>query len=104
MLQAIIFDFDGVIADSEPLHLQAYQEILSGEGIDLTREDYYGKYLGFDDRGLFHALTRDKGVVVSDAQIDAWIGHKSSVIETRLSSPSVLFPGAIAWSAVLQRF
>jgi len=96
MLQAIIFDFDGVIADSEPLHLQAYQEILSGEGIDLTREDYYGKYLGFDDRGLFHALTRDKGVVVSDAQIDAWIGHKSSVIETRLSSPSVLFPGAIA--------
>ena len=36
-LQAIVFDFDGVIADSEPLHLQAYQSVLRSNGIDLSR-------------------------------------------------------------------
>ena len=40
-LQAIIFDFDGVIADSERLHLRAYQDILAPEGITLSSEDYY---------------------------------------------------------------
>ena len=42
-LQAIVFDFDGVIADSEPLHLRAYQTILAREGIELTHDDYYGR-------------------------------------------------------------
>ena len=32
-LHAIVFDFDGVIADSERLHLRAFQETLAAEGI-----------------------------------------------------------------------
>ena len=47
---ALIFDFDGVIADDEPLHLAAFQEALAAAGIALTRESYYARYLGFDDR------------------------------------------------------
>ncbi len=35
-LQAIVFDFDGVIADSERLHLRAYQDVLLPEGVTLT--------------------------------------------------------------------
>src|SRR3989337_2591889 len=40
MLRAIIFDFDGVIADAEPLHLKAFQVVLSEEGINLSNKDY----------------------------------------------------------------
>jgi beta-phosphoglucomutase len=94
MLRAIIFDFDGVIADSEPLHLRAYQEILAPEGITLTREDYYQKYLGFDDSGLFRALAADKGFFVTDDKVDHWIEAKSRVIEDLLIDESILFPGA----------
>lgn len=47
--RALIFDFDGVIADSEPLHLTAFQETLAAHGIALGREEYYARYLGFDD-------------------------------------------------------
>ena len=61
MLQAIVFDFDGVIADSEPLHLRAYQAVLEEDGIELTKEDYYKRYLGFDDEGLFRALAKTRG-------------------------------------------
>ena len=46
MIKAIVFDFDGVLADSEPLHLRAYQQVLSRFGVDFSREDYYANYLG----------------------------------------------------------
>ena len=41
MLKAIIFDFDGVIADTEPLHLKAFQLTLKENGIELSDEDYF---------------------------------------------------------------
>jgi beta-phosphoglucomutase len=96
MLQAIIFDFDGVIADSEPLHLRAYQQVLERERIALTREEYYDRYLGFDDSGLFRALAQDRGIAITDDQVDGWIEAKSHVVEELLSGDSVLFPGAAA--------
>jgi beta-phosphoglucomutase len=94
MLQGIIFDFDGVIADSEPLHLRAYQELLQKEGIELTREEYYSRYLGFDDSGLFRTLAADRGIPITDDRVDAWIDAKSHIVEDLLVSDSVLFPGA----------
>jgi beta-phosphoglucomutase len=94
MLQAIVFDFDGVIADSEPLHLRAYQRILDREGVRLTRQEYYAKYLGFDDVGLFRTLAKDRGMTVSESRIDDWIAEKASIIEELLAEGSVLFPGA----------
>ena len=51
-LQAIVFDFDGVIADSERLHLRSYQEILAPEGVTISTEAYLQKYLGYDDVGV----------------------------------------------------
>jgi hypothetical protein len=91
MLQAVFFDFDGVIADSEPLHLRAYQAVLDAEGISLPKEDYYARYLGYDDAGLFEALAQDRGIRVDRAKIDAWIDAKSRLIERMLSHDSILF-------------
>src|SRR5436190_21737425 len=61
VLRAIVFDFDGVIANSEPLHFRAFQDVLAGEGLTLTRSDYYTLYLGFDDVGVFQALSGTGG-------------------------------------------
>jgi HAD superfamily hydrolase (TIGR01509 family) len=94
MLKAVVFDFDGVIADTEPLHLRAYQMLLEPEGITLTREDYYSRYLGFDDEDLFRAVARDQSVSVSDDRIDGWVEAKTRVIKQLLTTGSVLFPGA----------
>jgi beta-phosphoglucomutase len=94
MVGAIIFDFDGVIADSEPLHLQAYQSVLGREGITLSREEYYERYLGYDDLGLFEAFMRDRGLPIGAAKIDQLIVAKSKIIDSLLSQDNVLFPGA----------
>ena len=49
MIKAILFDFNGVIINDEPLHLQAYTEVLKNEDIEMTEEDYYS-CLGMDDK------------------------------------------------------
>ena len=93
-LQAIVFDFDGVIADSEPLHLRAFQQALAEDGIDLTPEEYYGRYLGYDDVGAFEALARDRGIAMTDRQITALVARKGIRLQELVQAGSVLFPGA----------
>jgi beta-phosphoglucomutase len=93
-LQAVIFDFDGVIANSEPLHLMAYQQLLAEEAIELTSSEYYAKYLGYDDRGVFEALSHDRGLQWGDADVDALIERKGTRMHDILRSGSVVFPGA----------
>jgi beta-phosphoglucomutase-like phosphatase (HAD superfamily) len=94
MLQAVLFDFDGVLADSEPIHLKASQEVLASEGLELAGADYYARYLGYDDRGLFRAYLEDRGIAVEGARIEAWVSAKTLIVQRLLTSDGVLFPGA----------
>jgi HAD superfamily hydrolase (TIGR01509 family) len=94
-LQAIVFDFDGVIADSEPLHLRAFQQTLAEEQIELTGRDYFSRYLGYDDVGLVQALAADRGMPMSERQITALIARKGVRLQEMLQGDHVLFPGAI---------
>jgi beta-phosphoglucomutase len=93
-LQAIVFDFDGVIANSEPLHLKAFQQALAGSGVELTRGEYYARYLGYDDVGMFQALARDRAIPMSDREVTALVALKGVKLQAMLNSGSVLFPGA----------
>jgi len=94
-LQAIIFDFDGVIANSEPLHMMAFQHVLHEEGVELTPADYYARYLGYDDEGVFNAIARDRGLQMNEADVAALVARKGDRMEEMLHSGAVLFPGAI---------
>lgn len=93
-LQAIVFDFDGVIANSEPLHLKAFQQALAAEGVELSPSDYFARYLGYDDVGLFEALARDRGIAMSSDEVRALVVRKGERMQDLLRSGSVLFPGA----------
>lgn len=93
-LQAIVFDFDGVIADSEMLHLRAYQQVLAGKGVAITREEYLDRYLGYDDVGVFKALSKDKGLSLDDAGVQQLIEHKGERYESLAAAGEMLFPGA----------
>ena len=93
-LQAIVFDFDGVIADSEPLHLRAFQRTLAEHDLTLTAADYYSAYLGYDDAGVFAAVARDRGVALTDQQLNALVQKKGAYIQELLKAGEVLFPGA----------
>ncbi|MFM8535792.1 MAG: HAD family hydrolase [Acidimicrobiia bacterium] len=97
-LQAIVFDFDGVIADSERLHLRSYQDILAPEGIAISPEDYLAKYLGYDDVGVFKAVSRDYNVAMDDTRVADLIARKGERYESLAAAGEILFPGAAQFS------
>jgi len=65
MLQAVIFDFDGVITDSEILHLRAFNTVLAPLNVQISKQDYYKDYLGLTDMELLELLAK-KGVICPD--------------------------------------
>ncbi|HKB13289.1 MAG TPA: HAD family phosphatase [Vicinamibacterales bacterium] len=93
-MKAIVFDFDGVIANSEPLHYRAYARVLAGEGVTLTESDYYARYLGFDDVGAFEAIARDRDLRWTQDKVRGLVARKAIVLEALERDESVLFPGA----------
>jgi beta-phosphoglucomutase len=62
MIKAVIFDFDGVVVDSEPLHHRAMIQALTPRGIDFSYGHYLERYLGFDDRESFQTILDDHGL------------------------------------------
>ena len=65
MIRAIIFDLDGTIADTEPLHYDAFAQVLRGQGIELTLKDYTERLIGYDDRGCFETVLNEAGQISS---------------------------------------
>ncbi|HTS61796.1 MAG TPA: HAD family phosphatase [Candidatus Acidoferrales bacterium] len=55
-LQAIFFDFDGVLLDTEPVHCGCWAEMLATVGITLSWEYYRDYCIGIDDRDMLRAL------------------------------------------------
>jgi beta-phosphoglucomutase-like phosphatase (HAD superfamily) len=93
-LHAIIFDFDGVIADSERLHLRAYQDVLAPEGLAFTDAEYYDRYLGYDDVGVFRTLGQDRGVSMDEGRIATLVERKGARYDQLAAAGDLLFPGA----------
>jgi beta-phosphoglucomutase len=95
-LRAIIFDFDGVLANSEPLHFQGFRDVLADEGVALTRDDYYTRYLGYDDAGVFQAIAEERGAAWTAAHVGDLVARKAVRLEALERDGSILFPGAAA--------
>lgn len=94
MIAAVVFDFDGVLADSEVLHLRAYQQVLDQYGVSLSRDEYYSTYLGFDDDGVFRALAAAKGWRIDEGDVAGLIAEKSKIFDALEAAADVLYPGA----------
>lgn len=52
MIKAVIFDMDGVIVDSEPVHYEAHNKLLKSYGQTLSKEDII-KYVGLPTREVY---------------------------------------------------
>ena len=102
-LTAIVFDFDGVIADSERLHLAAYQRVLAPLGFELSDEAYYAHYLGYDDVGVFRRYARDRELDWDDGRIRTLCAEKGVCFEDLAARGEMLFRGAADFIAMRMR-
>ncbi|MHC4994830.1 MAG: HAD family hydrolase [Planctomycetota bacterium] len=95
MLKAIIFDFDGVIADTEPLHFQAFLDVVQPLGADFDYTTYARRYIGFDDRDGFAAIAADYGIEIDNGQIEPLIAQKARRFEQIVADGVQTYPGVI---------
>ena len=93
ILTAIIFDFDGVIADTEPLHFAGFRQTLAEVGIGLTESDYYANYLGYDDRGCFIAALTAHQRPTDPPALAPLMQRKAHAYLESVKDHLVIFPG-----------
>jgi len=93
MLRAVIFDFNGIIVDDEPIHFKLFQRVLGEEGITLTEKDYYARYLGFDDRGAFSAGYHENKRSLSENKLGELIARKAAYYQEAIRDHVTIFPG-----------
>ena len=92
-LTAIIFDFDGVIADTEPLHFCSLRQTLAEIGISLTESDYYANYLGYDDRACFITALTTHQHPADPATLTQLMQRKARAYLESIKEHQVIFPG-----------
>lgn len=93
--QALVFDFDGVIADTEPLHLQSFQAVLAGLGLSVTREEYLERYLGYTDVEVFEFVATEHRVPLAPGGIDLLVAEKTLRFQALVTTAPVVFPGVV---------
>jgi beta-phosphoglucomutase len=93
MLRAVIFDFNGIIVDDEPIHFELFQRVLGEEGITLTEEEYFTRYLGFDDRSAFTAAYRGHAQPLVQPKLDELIRRKAAYYQEDIRTKMRVFPG-----------
>lgn len=85
MIKAIIFDFDGVLFDTEPLHFAMFQAVFQAEGITLSPELYHAKYVGLTDEACFRAVMNDhERTEVSSATLARLVSNKTDLMQRAL--------------------
>ncbi|HEY5512170.1 MAG TPA: HAD family phosphatase [Geomonas sp.] len=95
MLDAVIFDFDGIIVDTEPLHYKAFQELLVPLGLGYSWEQYLELYLGFDDRDAFREAYRAGGRELPAEELKALIDGKAQAFLRIVSVGVAPYPGVV---------
>ncbi|MBV8856729.1 MAG: HAD family phosphatase [Acidobacteria bacterium] len=102
MIQAVFFDFNGVIIDDEPLQMKAYQEVLGREGLAVTEADYYGS-LGMDDRAFVRAAYERGERELDEETLARVIEAKTAAHRQLLEGELPLFPGVVTLIKALKR-
>lgn len=95
-LAAVVFDFDGVLAETEPLHYAAFQDVLAPLGLGLSWAQYADVYLSFNDRDVFQKRFRSARRALSEKEAENLIEAKGRAFIKRLESDvDVLRPGVV---------
>src|SRR5919112_1365790 len=102
MIQAVFFDFNGVIIDDEPLQMKDYQEVLGREGLTVTEADYYG-WLGMEDWAFLRAA-----YARGERELDEDTRRRVMEAKTRahrklIGEEPPLFPGVVTFIKALAR-
>jgi len=90
---ATLFDFDGVLVDSEPVHLAAFNDVLARLNIRLSADEYIDRYLSLDDAGVFREVLNRARVTLDEEQVRALVAAKTPLFLDRFAATFRVFQG-----------
>jgi beta-phosphoglucomutase len=96
-IRAIAFDLDGTLSNTEPLHFEAFAEVLRPVGIEIPREDYFSRLIGLNDHDCFATLLSEHRQSADETRIANLIERKAIVYGAMIANRDVLYPGAEAF-------
>jgi beta-phosphoglucomutase len=91
---ATLLDFDGVLVDSEPVHLAAFNDVLTPRGLAISERDYLQRFLSLDDANVFRAVIARRGQTLSEEDVRSLIAAKAVRFMERFGAAFRVFPGA----------
>jgi HAD superfamily hydrolase (TIGR01509 family) len=93
MIRTIIFDFDGIITDTEPVHMKAWLEVLNSLYISFDEDEYYSCYVGLNDRDFLDAVGDNHDHEFTDREKGVLIERKAIASHRILEERIPLIPG-----------
>lgn len=87
---AILFDFDGVLVDSEPVHFQCWREVLAPFGLDLDWNTYATSCIGVADREMIHQFAARLGLDFDE--LWAQYPKKKDLFRSRIETAITFLP------------
>ena len=91
---ATLLDFDGVLVDSEFVHLAAFNDVLARHGLSIGEKDYLERYLSLDDAGVFRAVLSRGGRTLREDEVRSLVAAKAPKFMERFAGEFRAFPGA----------
>src|SRR5271156_147337 len=94
MIRAVMFDLDGTLVDTEPLHFTAFNEVLRPDEIEIPLDEYSARLIGLNDRDCFSTVLRENRKDASNEHVAELIARKTVVYLAMVAERDVLYPGA----------
>jgi beta-phosphoglucomutase len=94
MIRAVIFDLDGTLVDTEPIHFAAFNEVLRPDHVEISLADYCARLIGLNDHDCFSTVLRENGRDASEEHVAQLIARKTVVYQAVVAERDVLYPGA----------
>jgi beta-phosphoglucomutase len=94
MIRAVIFDLDGTLVETEPLHFAAFNEVLRPDGIEIGFDNYATRLIGLNDRDCFSTVLRENRKDATERHVAQLIANKTAVYQAIIAKLDVLYPGA----------
>lgn len=94
-MKGVVFDFDGIIVDSEPLHYRAFQKVLEPLGAGFSWQEYIDRYMGFDDRDAFREAFLAKNLPLDDGSLAGLIAAKATLFQDVAAEGVAPYPGVV---------
>jgi HAD superfamily hydrolase (TIGR01509 family) len=89
---SILFDFDGVLLDSEPVHCACWAAVLAPLGVHLTWEFYGAACIGIDDREMLRMLAAQADPPLDWDRLWAEYPAKKQLFQDRMAANPAFHP------------